>query len=224
MQKIGDFWVPQGDLSRWKKWGKQRRKTLAYYGGGDGPKSDDILETLAIIGGGRVAVDGGAHIGAYTRLMLRHFEFVHAFEPTPDTFEALQRNIEDWGLANRVRLYPIALSDRKHKVQMRGRLGRRSTTTRVVGDGDILACPIDSLDLGPVDFIKLDLEGYEVRALTGARRTLEKYRPYVLFEDKPERSAAYGQPRAAHEFLESLGARMVSHVGRNDCLFAFPQT
>ena len=97
---------------------------------------------------------------------------------------------------------------------------RASTTERFVV---ILACPIDSLDLGPVDFIKLDLEGYEVRALNGARKTLEKYRPYVLFEDKPERSAAYGKPRAAHELLEALGARMASHVGRNDCLFAFPE-
>lgn len=123
MQKIGNFWVPEGDLSRWKKWGKQRRKTLAYYGGGDGPKSGDILEAMALVRGGRVAVDGGAHIGAYTRLMLQHFDFVHAFEPTPDTFDALRRNIEDWGLADRVRLYPIALSDRAHGVQMRSRLG-----------------------------------------------------------------------------------------------------
>mgnify|MGYP000446989654 CR=1 FL=1 len=70
MKKVGDFWVPDIDLRRWARWGKMRRKTLEYYGEGSGAKTDDIRAALSRFEGGRVALDGGAHVGAYTRIML----------------------------------------------------------------------------------------------------------------------------------------------------------
>ena len=105
MKKVGDFWVPDIDLRRWAKWGKMRRKTLEYYGEGSGAKTDDIREALSKFEGGRVAIDGGANVGAYTRIMLERFETVYAFEPAPDTFAALQRNLLDWGVSDRVHAY-----------------------------------------------------------------------------------------------------------------------
>ena len=69
MKRVGDFWVPDVDLRRFSKWGKQRRKTLQYYGSGRGAKAEDLEEALALVGRGRVALDGGANVGAYTRLL-----------------------------------------------------------------------------------------------------------------------------------------------------------
>jgi FkbM family methyltransferase len=223
MKKVGDFWVPDIDLRRWAKWGKMRRKTLEYYGEGAGAKTDDIREALSLFEGGRVALDGGANVGAYTRIILERFETVYAFEPAPDTFAALERNIRDWGFAERVHVFQAALSDRLEKVSMKGKPGHRSVTRRIVGEGDIPAMPIDELELGELDFLKLDLEGYESRALRGARETLVRCRPYVLFEDKAHKTDLYGETREAHEFLESLGARLIACVGKQqfDWLYGF---
>ena len=145
------------------------------------------------------------------------------FEPAPDTFAALERNIQEWGVGDRVHAYQVALSDKEDKVRLKGRPGRRSVTRRIVGSGDIRAMPIDALELEELDFLKLDLEGYEHRALVGARETLLRTRPYVLFEDKEHKAELYGEARGAHQFLESLGARLIARVGKpqNDWLYGF---
>ncbi len=225
MKKVGDFWLPDIDLRRLSKWGKTRRKTLERYGQGRGPKPDDLAEALALFEGGEVAIDGGANVGAYTRILLERFATVYAFEPAPDTYEALSRNIEDWGFKDRVRLHPFALSDRVEKVRLRGKFGHRSLSRRITGKGDIPTMRIDDLELQELDFIKLDLEGYEVRALHGARETLSRHRPFVLFEDKPHKAELYGESREAHSFLESLGAKLIARVGKSqfDWMYGFPR-
>lgn len=223
MRKVGEFWVPAIDLRWWAKWGKMRRKTLAYYGQGDGPKTEDLMEALSLFEGGRVALDGGANVGAYTRILLERFEEIHAFEPARDTFEALKRNVQEWGGGDRVHLYQMALSDKEENVRMRGKPGHRSVTRRISGPGDIPAMPLDALELTELDFIKLDLEGYEARALRGASETLARLKPYVLFEDKEHKAGFYGGINDAHEHLKSLGARLIACVGKQqfDWLYGF---
>ena len=41
---------------------------------------------------------------------------------------------------------------------------------------------IDSMDLPRLDLLKLDVEGFECAALEGARKTIEKHRPWVWAE------------------------------------------
>ncbi|WFU68882.1 MULTISPECIES: FkbM family methyltransferase [unclassified Bradyrhizobium] len=41
---------------------------------------------------------------------------------------------------------------------------------------------LDELDLPRVDFIKIDIEGMEMEALSGAQATIRKYRPILLIE------------------------------------------
>ena len=41
---------------------------------------------------------------------------------------------------------------------------------------------VDSLDTNRIDFIKLDVEGFEKQTLVGAAETLARFRPVVLFE------------------------------------------
>jgi len=55
-------------------------------------------------------IDVGANIGMFTMYLLTNLESpnVHAFEPVPDTFEALRRNIERYPRAN-VHIYNTGL-------------------------------------------------------------------------------------------------------------------
>jgi hypothetical protein len=41
---------------------------------------------------------------------------------------------------------------------------------------------IDSLGLSRLDMLKLDVEGYEIAALKGARKSIEKFEPYCWVE------------------------------------------
>jgi FkbM family methyltransferase len=222
VKKIGDFWVPDVDLHMWKRFGKTRRKTIARFTDG-GPKLEDLTEVLSCVPKGRIAIDGGAHVGAYVRIMSSHFETVYAFEPAPDTFEALRQNIIDWGLCNRVILHNEALSDVIEKVGLSLKLGGRSVSRTISGPGNLHAVTIDSLNLQNVDFIKLDIEGYEYQALTGARETLLHCQPAVMFEDKPGKRDISITETNPHLYLQSLGAKQIGCFGqgRFDWLYTF---
>lgn len=213
MKKIGDFWLPDVDLQFWRRFGKTRRKTIERYTHG-GPKLDDLKQVLSLLPKGEIAIDGGANVGAYARMLATHFELVYAFEPARDTFEALQQNIEDWGLQNKVITRNEALSDSADKVALALKLGGRSVSRAISGPGDLPATTLDSLELSHVDLIKLDVEGYEFQALVGAENTLRRCKPAVMFEDKQGKRDFTDTNTDPHNFLKSLGYRQAGRFGR----------
>lgn len=230
MRKIGEYWVPDVDT----RWFRNLRKTRANYeGGGHGTQIHHLTGAIEHIRAAcgpealarAVAVDAGANVGAYARRMAEDFARVHAFEPAPDTYECLARNLSDWGLSDRVTARQAAVSDRAEGVSMgSGGWFRRSISREVKGSGDIPALTVDSLELRDVLLVKLDVEGYELKALTGAEATLTRCRPYVLMElkaRKVEKGTADLRPR---DFLLARGWREVAGYGAPviDRLFAPP--
>jgi len=55
------------------------------------------------------------------------------------------------------------------------------------GEGDFTTpiCCLDTALTSPVDFIKIDVEGYEGHVLHGAQRTLRRYHPTLFVEIHP---------------------------------------
>lgn len=132
---------------------------------------------------GGVFVDIGAHLGWYT--LFAHSQrarLVHAFEPNPRLHELLHRSLSLNALSGATRLENLALHDGEHLCELHvpkhwsgnGRLvlegqeryGRESDTFEVCTQS------LDSCNLGPVDYIKIDAEGAESRILRGAEATL----------------------------------------------------
>lgn len=166
----------------------------------------------------RCAVDGGAHVGTWTIPLSRMFSRVEAFEPADDTFEALLVNLADAEIGN-VTTHRMALGDAPGTARLAlepKQAARRNLGARYVTGGkgtDIVT--LDRFNLQAVDFIKLDVEGYEPMALQGAKETLIRCKPVVLFEDKWLWNR-YGLPaRAPHDFLASLGAREIDRAGKD---------
>jgi hypothetical protein len=65
---------------------------------------------------------------------------------------------------------------------------------------------VATLSIGRVDFIKADIEGWELAMLRGAEKTLRRFRPAMLIELSQEHLARAGDRiEAAFAFLAALG-------------------
>lgn len=140
----------------------------------------ELLETDLIINR-TVAIDGGAHVGVWTRILANHFNQVHAFEPHPKGFDYLKQNCDHIGNAF---LYNNALMDKECGIDVYapGRTTLTATQVRYNAKSEITAMAIDSLQLPELGFLKLDVEGAELKALMGAEQTIKRCRPFILVE------------------------------------------
>ena len=148
---------------------------------------------------GSVALDVGAYIGTHALLMGRLAGpegRVYAFEPQRKAYRELRRNIELNGLAN-VTALRFAVGAETRIVEMNppreigvvevgsGRVGRGLGEGGVaIGVGGDLAelRPLDSFGFRNVSVLKIDVEGFEDEALTGAEGLIRQNRPVILLE------------------------------------------
>ena len=186
----------------------------------DGPKADglptyqyDRIQACLRECGGRtrVAVDGGAHIGMWTMHLAKAFKEVVAFEPIPDNFECLQRNVAKHCTdpTHVVTLYRGALSNKDGMIGLMQR-GGKSYKWNVPLPGDntppsmsITCHKLDTLKLQHVDLIKLDVESHEFETLQGAIETIQRCKPVIMIEEK------HDPAKRATKYLDSLGMKMV---------------
>jgi len=137
-----------------------------------------------IINEGDVVVDLGANIGYYTlifaKLVGKNGE-VFAFEPEPNNFELLKKNVE-FNLHKNVTLIQKAVSDKNGIVKMY--VSKRNLAShRIFDAGDNRkTINVDTITLDEffkdyprqINFIKMDVEGVEGGVILGASNLLEK--------------------------------------------------
>ena len=136
---------------------------------------------------GAVVLDGGANIGLYARHALRRgASKVVAIEPVPANLECLRRNLEEEILAGKVVLYPKGVWDKDGILEMSLNPENHMADSFVLNQqkGISMKLPLTTIDklveelhLQRVDLIKLDIEGAERQALSGAKNTIRKFRP-----------------------------------------------
>jgi FkbM family methyltransferase len=156
------------------------------------PESTSIFVTLAR--SARGIVDAGAHTGLYTLLAcaVNSEARVFAFEPVPSITRLLRRNVERNGWSDRCMVFenPVAETDGYVPFHMPATATPLSASLNPQGYGQagvVTSCyarAIDScLDQDvPIDLIKIDVEGFEDRAIAGLTRTLNSWSPAVIFE------------------------------------------
>ena len=218
MQKFGNFWVPNCDA----KGLKNRKKMSALFELKEGsvePLKAAIAHIrkykprlLERIGS---AIDAGANVGSYTRVLAKNFSTVYAFEPVHETFKCLERNVFENGDYDKVHLYNAAVSDSRSYVGMKRGWFRLSITSKVSGLGDVPAIPLDALKLNDLRFLKLDVEGFEHLALTGGEKTIKRCRPAIFMEVKPAEENLSPMPYRAENFLFNMGYVTALSIGIN---------
>ena len=161
-----------------------------------------LAEALKYVKDHSIAIDGGAHLGEFTLELARYFREVIAFEPATDLsgkLKAMTRRNTN------VRVLGYALWD---KVDIVALVGNKPRGRYCIKDnkGTNISMPVDKFNLPSLGLIKLDLEGAELKALMGARATLDRYKPVVIVETK-RLSERYGHNDAmVIDFLSKLGA------------------
>lgn len=81
--------------------------------------------------------------------------------------------------------------------------------------------PIDCLGLEQLDFIKLDVEGYETKAINGGMNTITKCRPVIVLEcwESHQGGCDLDHTKLKFKMLLDLGYT-VTQIGNNpDWLF-----
>jgi FkbM family methyltransferase len=139
-----------------------------------------------IINNPRVSIDVGANDGIYTYALSKISIKVESFEPQVDcldllySYNAKNVNIHNCGLSNINGLLKLNIP----VVGGKARRGYASFKNKTKSDVEIIV-PIRRLDdfnFESIDFIKIDVEGYEKEVIEGAVNTIKNNSPIILIE------------------------------------------
>jgi FkbM family methyltransferase len=171
-----------------------------------------------------VMLDIGANIGLMTLNVCaqRKDVKVYAFEPGPNQFSYLEKNIEGNNLRDRVTIFNVALSSRKGTIDFHIHADRHSSGDGIVDTGRAgksVVIQVSSLTLDEwwsdhanpeINLIKIDTEGAELQILQKATNLLKKCRPYILIEMCDINFEKYGLTYQEHfDFFKAQGYAVV---------------
>lgn len=156
---------------------------------------------------GDLCLDVGANIGWYSTLFRRICGAngaVHSFEPVPNTFSELQKNIALNDSATPIFLNNFGLGDTEKDLEINffPDLPSGHATLATDSNEKTIKVPVKIKTLNDylteknirqVDFVKVDIEGAEMMFLQGATKLFEQQRPPILFMEMAlETSRAFG--------------------------------
>lgn len=181
-----------------------------------------------------VVVDIGANIGYYALQEARAVRSVIALEPAPENYKGLAHNVELNGYRN-VRAYRLAIGDETREIGFV--LSRACNWNSVAESGGDITVPMFPLDIFlngvRADFVRMDVEGYEMKILRGMEGILRNHRPRMFIEVHRDKLREYGSSqREVMEYLAQFGYQIEksfimgreSVTGRLDTLLANADT
>ena len=220
----GRVWLPEGsDLVLPFNLAEQERKIY-----GDGERG---------VHKGDVVLDCGANIGVYTRVALdAGARLVVAIEPAPENVECLRRNFAREVTDGRVIVYPKGVWDKDDFLALHVDPHNSAADSFLIereGSHAIEKVPLTTIDklvaelkLDRVDFIKMDIEGAEPKAIQGAGETLKRFKPRMAISvhhapDHPETVPAIARAARGDYQIECGDCAEANGGIRPDILFFY---
>ena len=157
------------------------------------------------------AIDVGGHCGFWRYYLGGNFKKVYAFEPVEIFRECFKKNIPH----GNVELLPVALGNENGFVSMNVELENTGATHVSSNTNDLNKVELKKLDdyeLTDVDFIKIDVEGYENQVVLGAKETLLRNKPIIIVEQKGFSDRFNETQFEAVDTLKSYGAKVIDQV------------
>lgn len=173
MKQQRDIWIPEED--NWSRWSS----------------GFESREYKKLNLSGKRCLDIGAHVGIWTKRLAADFDQVIAFEPLAKHIECHKKNTEE---CDNVTLHEVALSDESITTEMTTRKFNSGMSTllpnKKLKDGYKLTVKtktLDSFNFPKIDFIKMDVEGYEEKVIAGGMNTILKHLPKIYMEIWPSK-------------------------------------
>ena len=159
---------------------------------------------------GMKVIDIGSNIGYYALLeagIVGEEGKVYSFEPDPRNIRLLKKNIKLNNFQEIIEFYPLAVSNQNSFQDFY--LNKRSNVSSMISSENLSAeetikvktIKIDDFNQKDIDFIRMDIEGYEVKAIDGMMNTLRetKKKLKILIELHP-----FSYTEKEFNFLERL--------------------
>ncbi len=181
----GDYWIPSGSEST-LQYSLAEQARMIYGTGEQAVKEGDVV------------FDCGANIGQFTRIALRAgAKRVIAIEPAPENLECYRRNFSGDIESGKILLVPKGVWDKEDMLTLNvdpKNSGADSFVLKSKGSEGKIQVALTTIDkivadytLDEVNFIRLDVEGAEAKALAGAVQTIKRWKPRISV-------AAYHEP------------------------------
>ncbi len=163
--------------------------------------------------GREVFVDAGGFDGDTTEEFAKRcpdYRKVHLFEPSQPNIAAARRRLA--GLRN-IYFHPLGLSDQRGQLTFDSDAGSASAVTQT-GGATIEVITLDQAIREPVTFIKMDLEGWELKALAGCAGHIRREQPRLAI-------SVYHAARDFREICRYILSLNPAYKGRSDHSLSF---
>lgn len=174
---------------------------------------EEFIEKKISNPGDKVVLDIGANIGNHSIFLAEKFKKVYAFEPNPITYEVLKINSTYVAEHKNVIPFNFGLSDAEGSLPFNvnpaniGGSGIINRNNRNVNDSIFIDVKtldkFDELKDVSVALIKIDVEGHELNALRGAKDTISRDMPAILFEQSAAEIIDGSSPTI--KYLDEIG-------------------
>ena len=194
IEKVNGFWVPSNDIhvNDWKA-GKPFTQNKCLIKFLEYCKTQNKKF--------RTVIDVGAWCGTWAKALEPFAKKVIAFEPDRIHFECLQKNCtincdcrnEAIGSENK----NVSLTEDSF-----------TQAKRVDSTGDIRMVTLDSFGYENIDMIKIDVEGYEMEVLKGAKKTLQGTQ-YLMIELNNNTKKYGSSNNNVEKYISDIGFKLL---------------
>ncbi len=214
MIKIKDYYVPVNDSH-----------FIEYLKRNDHYQEAQRNRAISFVENWGFAIDIGANIGLWSKDLSNYFDKLVCFEPNPNCQDYLKKNIN----LDKSTINPCALGEKEETKNLfihpsnsgasslvnKTKIGYQKDVGAIHGEfptetekKNVEVKKLDDFKYQKIDFIKIDVQGYELSVLKGAYKTLESNKPILCIEDdSPNDSSIIS-------FLENLNYVIVDVINK----------
>jgi FkbM family methyltransferase len=177
-RRVVDMALPGISVGEWISFSEY----WSYYYHATQNERDFIEKMIGRAGASAIVIDVGANVGLFTCWLGALGHKVHSFEPIPETFCRLAKNVAHNDLTRNVVLNCMAVGEKSGIVQFEVKDEspgtNRIATGRTESPRHVPCISIDeyaeAAGISAIDFMKIDVEGMEPTVLRGASMMMKK--------------------------------------------------
>lgn len=147
---------------------------------------------------GMTLVDVGANIGFYALMLSSYLKgegSIICLEPDPTNLIELRANVAGNHLEPSITILPVAAGSADGVISFEPGLNAHAAEN---GSMQVEVRRLDSLNLPQVNFMKIDVEGFEGSVLDGAQALIERCHPTLFLELHPQLLTAHTHAEIMH--------------------------